>query len=178
MIFVENEEYSNLLVTKDFAISRHVDNSVCSLESCRYHVLLYHNNIDSLWSALTPLKFRYQNATDVYAYFKLLIMNNASIEISGDLFSLLQKAVKYNRCAPNAEHRPSVWKKAISRRAFRTHNINTRDVAVQTPTRHLDTRFHTILQGPRAAEFLKTVDCFFDGEGSVVTNNLSFVLHE
>ena len=162
MLFIESEDYSGMLVNKDYAISQHAESSTCSLDSCRYHVILYHENIETLWKLLESQKFRYHLATDVYAYFKLLIMNNFEIEVVGELFMLLRKAVKYNRCMPGAEHRPSGWRKAISRRAFRTHNINLRNVAVQTPVRHLDTRLRTILEGPRAAEFLKIIDSFYD----------------
>ena len=176
LIFVETEEYEHLLVSEDYALAKHEKNSPCQLESCKQHLLLYHSSIDTIWERLGGYKFRYHLANDIYAYFKFMISLSQTVQIGGNVMQTLKSAIEVNRRMKYMEYRPSVWRKAIAKRSIRTFNIRGRDVGVQTLSKHLDTRIITILNGPRAADFLKTVDCFYDGHGSIISNSLSLVL--
>ena len=123
------------MVSDSYAVASHRrDNpyELCTLEYCKYHVLLYGSPISSVWEKLKLHKFRYQLADDVYAYYKFFVMHEQYIDRRGYIMDELTQALRYNRCMPNAEHRPSIWRKRIARKVYKSHNISTKDTSVQT----------------------------------------------
>ena len=176
-IFAETENYSQFLISEQYAIAPHCTMQ-CKYERCKYHILLYHQSHDELWKLLRDKSFKYHNVDATYAYYKYYVHNGTIIESKGTIMEKLHKSVIYNRTHPCYEFQPSVTRKRMLRKKRKVHHpiINSRSVGLQTVESSLNNRIHTILRGKRAYDFMRMIDCFIDGHGSVGTQYVHFFI--
>ena len=140
-IFAESENYSEYLVTEQFAIARHCGVQ-CKYERCKYHVMLYSNSLEDTWKILKEKTFKYHIVDATYAYYKFYILNGSMIESTGDIMDSLYKAVMYNRTHPSLDTRPSVLRKRLHRKKRKVHYklLNIKSIAMQTIENSLSSR--------------------------------------
>ncbi len=175
LIFLERDNYKDLLISDQYAVSSH-DSVFCVHDKCRFHVLLYADDMDDLFNTLRDKSFKYQHAECLYGYYKYYIANGQLILKRGHIMDKLAQAVTYNSKYPHMEVQHGVLRKKIKRKMRKSHRpiLSSKSIAVQTVDSTLNARIDQVLRGKLALDFLNILDCFVDGNGCVESKNVSF----
>ena len=179
LLFSDAEDYRLLAVTDDFAVSKH-SGEFCRFQNCKLHILIYKSNHEDasefILNSLSHLTFTYYNVDALYGMYKYFISSESFITSQGELMDNLRNAVRYNRCHPHMEIRPSVLKKRLSRKKRKLHRreVRNKSIGTQTMEKSLYTRIDSILQSRASHDFMRMVDCMLDEHGFVESNFISF----
>ena len=104
-ISVSNDFYEKYIVTQDYCVSTH--NSYCSLENCKFHILLIGSSFDQNLQRLGNFHFTYQIIDCLYTLYKYRFFSNI-ISSTGEVFNQLDRAVHHNLKWKGAEKTPSI----------------------------------------------------------------------
>ena len=115
----------------------------------------------------------------VYGVFKYFIHSETPVVILGSTCSKIEKAIVYNTRNTFMERCPSILKKRLLRKQRKIHKrrLLSKCVSTQTPSYALTRRIETILESPRALDFIRIIDCFNDKHGSVSNTNVHFLIN-
>ena len=132
-ISVSSDFTKNILrkVTNNFCVSTH--NSYCSLENCKFHVLLIDSSFDQILQRLGNFHFTYQIIDCLYTLYKYRFYSNV-ISSTGEVFNQLDRAVHHNLKWKGAEKLPTVAKKRLLRKKFKRHYLCSNQKLASTQT--------------------------------------------
>ena len=85
-ISVSSDLYEKYIVTNNFCVSTH--NSYCSLENCKFHILLIGSSFDQILQRLGNFHFTYQTIDCLYTLYKYRLYSNV-ISSTGEVFNQL-----------------------------------------------------------------------------------------
>ena len=92
-ISVSSNLYEKKIVTNNFCVSTR--NSYCSLENCKFHILLIGSSFDQILQRLANFHFTYQIIDCLYTLYKYRFYSNV-ISSTGEVFNQLDRAVHHN----------------------------------------------------------------------------------
>ena len=175
LIFTDSDNYQQFTVSGTYAVSNH-NGVFCRFQNCKHHILLYSEVIDTVVKSLASLTFFQMTVDSLYGIYKHFIAQENFITSEGELMQDIQKALKYNRCHPYMDQRPSVLRKKLIRKTRRLHRreTNNKDIGTQTVARSFNTRIQKILESSYGYDLLQIVDSMIDGNGVVNSPLLSF----
>ena len=110
--------YEIYIVCKDYCIAHH-DDKTCFLPSCKYHILLL-GNVGELLKKLDTYCFTYQHVGCLYTLFKYRFCGKIFAK-SGQVFDNVQRAVDFNQRNKGVDRMPSIAKKKLLRKKYKTH---------------------------------------------------------
>ena len=150
---VSSDFYEKYIVTNYFSVSTH--NSYCSLENCKFHILLIGSCFDQILQRLG---------------------NWNVISSTGEVFYELDHAVHHNLKWKGAEKRPSVAKKRLLRKKCKLHYLcsNQKLASTQTVGSAILERVRKVQNSKYEHELLKINDCFINGLGFVNSDHVNF----
>ena len=119
-ISVSGDFYEKYIVTNCFSVSTH--NSYCSLENCKFDILLIGSSFDQILQRLGNFHFTYQIIDCHYILYKYRLSSNV-ISSTGEVFNQLDHAVHHNLKWKRAEERPSVAKTRLLRKKCKRHYL-------------------------------------------------------
>ena len=119
-ISVSSDLYEKYIVTNYFCVSTHI--SYCSLENCKFHILLIGSTFDQLLPRFGNFHFTYQIINCLYTLYKYRFYSNVILSV-GEVFNQLDRAVHHNLKWKGAEKMPSVAKKRLLRKKFKCHYL-------------------------------------------------------
>ena len=156
-----------------FLISTH--NSYCSLENCKYHILLIGSTFDQISQRLRNFLFTYQTIDCLYTLYKFRFYSNV-ISSTGEVFNQLDRAVHHNLKWKGAEKMLKFPKKRLLRQKFKRHYLcsNQKLACTQTIGSAFLERVHKVQNSKYEHDLLKIIDCFFDGYGFVNSDHNIF----
>ena len=165
-ISVSSDFYEKYIVTNNFCVSTH--NSYCSLEDCKFHILLIGSSFDQILQRLGNFHFTYQIIDCLYTLYKYRFYSNV-ISSTGEVFNQLDRAVHHNLKWKGAEKMPSVAKKRLLRKKFKRHYLcsNQKLASTQTIGSVFLERVCKVQNSKYEHDLLKIIDCFIDGYGFV-----------
>ena len=116
-LFISAISYEKYIVCKDYCIAHH-DDETCFLPACKYHIML-RGNVEELLKMLDTFCFTYQHVDCLYTLFKYRFSGKV-IAKSGQVFDNLQPAVDFNHKNKGVDRVPSIAKKRLVRKKFKT----------------------------------------------------------
>ena len=172
-LFISANTYEKYIVCKDYCNAQH-DNKMCFLLSCKYHILLL-GNIEELPRKLDTFCFTYQHVDCPYTLFKYRFSGKV-IAKSGQVFDNVQRAVDFNNRNKGMDRRPSIAKKRLLRKKYKTHLFSSfqKTKTTQTSGSVFAERIEKVKKTKFEFELIKIVDCFLDGLGNYDSNLVSF----
>ena len=124
-ISVSCDFYEKHIVTQDYCVSTH--NSLCSLENCKFHLVLIGISFSQIFQRLDKYVYIYQEIDCLYTLFKHRFYSSI-VTSSGEMFIQLRRAVQHNLRRRGAKKMPSIAKKRLFRK-------NSGDI-IYVPTRN------------------------------------------
>ena len=111
--------YEMYIVSNEYCVSQH-DGSLCSVPNCKYHFLLIaEKDILDLMQKLDTFCFRYQLVDCINTLFKYRF--DGKIVIKNDqIFDNVERAVQFNQRHKTVERMPSITKKRLLRKKYKT----------------------------------------------------------
>ena len=172
-ISVSSDFYEKYIVTNNFCVSTH--NCYCSLENCKFHILLIGSSFDQILQRLGNFHFTYQIIDCLYSLYKYRFYSNV-ISSTGEVFNQLDRAVHHNLKWKGKEKVPSVSKKSLLRKKFKRHYLcsNQKLASTQTIGSAFLERVRKVQNSKYAHDLLKIIDCFIDGYGFVNSDHVNF----
>ena len=160
-ISVSSNFYEKYIVTKKFCFSTH--NSYCSLEKCKFHILLIGSFFDQILQQLGNFQFTDQIIDCLYTLYKSRFYSNV-ISSTGEVFNQLDRAVHHNLKGKEAEKMPSVEKKRLLGKIFKRHFLcsNQKLASTQTIASAFLERIRKVQNSKYEHDFLEIIDCFID----------------
>ena len=116
-LFISAISYEKYIVCKDYCIAHH-DEETCFLPACKYHIML-RGNVEELLKMLDTFCFTYQHVDCLYTLFKYRFSGKV-IAKSGQVFDNVQPAVDFNHRNKGVDRMPSIAKKRLVRKKFKT----------------------------------------------------------
>ena len=167
---VSSDFYEKFIVANNFCVSTH--NSYCSLENCKFHILLIGSSFDRILQRLSNFHFTYQIIDCLYTLYKYRFYSNV-ISSTGEVFNQIDRAVHHNLEWKGAEKMP---KKRLLRKKFKSHYLysNQKLASTQTIGSAFLERVRKIQNSKYEHDLLKTIDCFIDGYGFVNSDHVNF----
>lgn len=153
-----------------YCIAEHSDFH-CSIEKCRYHIILCSEHIEETLSCMYDLNFYYQSIDDMYTLYKLRFYKY-KIASKGEWFEQLERAMEHNIAHPQMEKRPGLAKSRLLRKIYHWHpasdneHLSKRSAFLQ--------RVQTVRKTKYEYALMKIIDCFLDGYGTVYTDHVNF----
>ena len=174
-ISISSEFYEKYIVTQDYCVSTH--NSLCSLENCKFHLVLIGISLSQIFQRLDKYVYIYQEIDCLYTLFKHRFYSSI-VTSSGEVFNQLRRAVQHNLRWRGAEKMPSIAKKRLIRKKFKRHYLcsNQKLASTQTLASAFLDRIRKIQNSKYEPDLFKIIDCFFDCHGSVHSDYVSFVI--
>ena len=91
LISNSNEFYEKYIATQDFCVSTH--NSICSLENCKFHLVLIGTSSNQNLQRLDKHFYIYQEIECLYTLFKHRF-HSSIVKSRGEVFNQLSRAVQ------------------------------------------------------------------------------------
>ena len=177
LVLTKDNDPSNYLITEQYAVAEH--NDACSLEKCKYHILLYcqQRGQDQLLLQLKGYSFRYIMVDDLYSFYRFYVHGTLKT-LHGTLMEDLKWAVGFSKRFPSCVSRPSILKKRVCRKKSKLHSKMgySSTVATQTQESNFSKRIESILDGSFCLDFIKIIDCLYDKHGIVCSSKLEFLI--
>ena len=147
---------------------------MCLLPNCSYRFLLI-GDIKELLQKLDSFCFNYQHVDCLYTLFKYRLSGKVVVKI-GHVFDILQRAVDFNHQHIGVERMPSIAKKRILRKKYKTHLLSSfqKYKSTQTSGSLLADRIQQVTKTNFDLELIKNAVCFLDGRGKFTGNLVSF----
>ena len=135
---------------------------MCFLPNCRYHIILI-GNIKQLLKKLDALCFNYQHVDCLYALFKYHFRGKNIVE-SGQLFDILQRAVRFNKQNRGVDRLPSMAKKRPLMKKYKKLLLSSlqKTKSTQTSGSVFADKIEQVKKTKIELELIKIVDCFLD----------------
>ena len=170
---VSSDFYEHYIVINNFCVSTH--NSYCSLENCKFHILLIGSSFDQSLQRLGNFHFTYQIFDCLYTLYKNRFFSSV-ISSAGEVFNQIDRAVHHNLKWKGAEKLPSVAKKRLLRKKFKRHYLgsNRKLASTQTISSAFLERVRKVQNSKYEHVLLKIIDCFIDGYGFVNSDHVNF----
>ena len=130
-ISVSSDFYEKYLVTQDYCVNTH--NSLCSLENCKFHLVLIGISLSQIFQRLDKYVYIYQEIDCLYTLFKHRLYSSI-VTSSGEMFNQLRRAVQHNLRWRGAEKMPSIAKKRLIRKKFKRHSLCSNQKLASTQT--------------------------------------------
>ena len=146
------------IVTNYFCVSFH--NYYCSLENCKFHILLIGSSFDQILQRLGNFHFTYQIIDCLHTLYKNRFYSNV-ISSADEVFNQLNRAVHHNLKWKGAEKMPSVAKKRLLRKKFKRHYLccNQKLASTQTIDSAFLERVRKVQNSKYKHDLLKIIDC-------------------
>ena len=163
------------IVTQDYCVSTH--NSLCSLENCKFHLVLIGKSFSQIFQRLDKYVYIYQEIDCLYTLFKHRFYSSI-VTSRGEMFNQLRQAVQHNLRWRGAEKMPSIAKERLIRKKFKRHYLcsNQKLASTQTLGSAFLDRIRKIQSSKYEPDLFKIIDCFIDCHGSVHSDYVSFVI--
>ena len=174
-LFISTTTYEKFLVCNEYCVAMHSD-STCALPNCKYHVLLVADKlVNTLLEKLDTLCFTYQFVDCFYTLFKYRFSGNI-IAKNGIVFDCVQRAVSFNQSNKALDRMPSIAKKRLLRKKFKSHlwSSSQKSISTQTNGSVFTERVQQVKRTKFELDLIKIVDCFLDGYGSYDGHFVSF----
>ena len=174
-ISVSSDFYEKYIVTHDYCVSTH--NSLCSLENCKFHLVLIGISLSQIFQRLDKYVYIYQEIDCLYTLFKHRFYSSI-VTSSGERFNQLRRAVQHKLRWKRAEKMPSIAKKRLIRKKFKRHYLcsNQKLASTQTLGSAFLERIRKIQNSKFESDLFKIIDCFVDCHGSVHSDYVSFLI--
>ena len=171
-ISVSVKDYRSYILTNEYVVASH--NSFCPLKTCIYHIVLISSSTEDLLQKLEDLSCLYQTVDCLYTLYKHQFFGN-NLEVSGPVFTQLDRSVQHNYENKFVEKLPSVSKKRLSRKKFKRHLLRAeqRNVSTQTMESSFLERIQSIKNSKYESELIKIVDCLLVGHGIIDNSAIS-----
>ena len=88
LLLISNEFNENQKITQDYCISTH--NSLCSLENCKFHLILIGITYNQILQRLDKYIYIYQEIDRLYTLFKHRF-HSSFVTSSGEVFNQLNR---------------------------------------------------------------------------------------
>ena len=178
LLLTDSVDYKEFICSENYCVAKH--NSFCKdLPNCRYHILLCfeEDNNSQVFEQVKHLHFKYTQVNDLYGFY-LHYISESLLDSKGEITVSLYRAIDYLKDHPKFLHQPSVLKKKVIRKAFKSHTKAkfSKSVSTQTVDEQLQKRIATILEGRYCLDFYKIIDSLCDHHGSFDSPNLHFCL--
>ena len=174
-ISVFSNFYEKYKITRDFCVSTH--NSLCSLENCKFHLVLIGKFLSQILQRLYKNVYIYEEIDCLYTLFQH-VFYSSFVTSSGEIFIQLSRAVQHNLRWKGAEKKPSIAKKRLIRKKLKRHYLcsNQKLASTQTLGSAFLVRNRKLQNTKYESDFFKIADCFVDFHGSVHSDYVSFVM--
>ena len=123
--------YEKFIVTQDYCVSNH--SSFCSVENCKFHLVLVGSSLDQILQRLDKNHFTYHIVDCIYTLYKYRFFSKI-ISSRGEVFNQLNQAVEHNMKCRIPEKLPSVAKKRLLRKKFKRHYLSSAQKLASTQT--------------------------------------------
>ena len=176
-LFISSEHYENFLVTEQYCVAYH-GSEYCPLINCKFHILLIaKTDIKELFTKLDGLCYTYQYVDCFYTLFKYRFSGMVLIR-RGQLFSMVERAVCFNKHNKGVEKSPSIARKRLIRKKFKKQQRRSWDNTCSSMINRsvLKEGIEKVRKTKYQTELLKIIDCFLDGSGNFESNLVSFKL--
>ena len=117
-LFISATAFEKNIVCKDYCIAHHNDKT-CFLPACKYHIVLP-GNVQELLKKLDTFCFTYQHVDCLCTLFKYRLSGKV-IAKSGQVFDNVQRAVDFNHRNKGLYRMPSIPKKRLLKKKYKTH---------------------------------------------------------
>lgn len=178
LILTDGPDYKDFICCENYCVATH--NEFCDqFSGCKFHILLCLTSPHNVVDQLKHLHFKYTEVSDIYSFYQYYI-HRTLIASNGTVTSDLHRALEFYKGQPSILFQPSVLKKKVKRRVFKTHTKSNlvKTASTQTVEDSLQKRISTILESRYCSDFYKIVDAFCDHHGSFETNNVVFMLNK
>ena len=174
-IFVSSDFYEKYIVTQDYCVSTHI--SLCSLENCKFHLVLIGISLSQIFQRLDKFAYIYQEIDCLYTLFEHRFYSSI-VTSSGEVFNQLRRAVQHNLRWRGAEKMPNIAKKRLIRKKIKRPYLcsNQKLASTQTLGSAFLDRYRKIQNSKYEPDLFKIIDCFIDCHGSEHSDYLSFVI--
>ena len=108
--------------TQDYCVSNH--SSFCSVENCKFHLVLIGSLLDEILQRLDKYHFTYQIVDCIYTLYKYRFYFNI-ISSRGEVFNQLNRADEHNLKCRIPKKLPSIAKKRLLRKKFKRHYFSS-----------------------------------------------------
>ena len=112
---------------------------------------------------------------ELYTLFKCRFSRKVFAK-SGQVFDNVQRAVDFNQRNKGVDRMPSIAKKRLGRKKYKTHLFSSfqKTKTLQTSGSVFADRIEQVKKIKFELELIKIVDCFLDGHGHYDSNLVSF----
>ena len=118
-LFISTDDYEKFLVCGDYCVAAH-DPAFCFLKNCKFHLLIADKDLNDLSVKLDRVCFTYQHVDCFYTLFKFRFCGNV-LEKNGEIFDSVERAVSFDKLNEGVDKMPSIPKKRLLRKKFKTH---------------------------------------------------------
>ena len=172
-ISVSSDFYEKYIVTHDYCVSTH--NSVCSLEKCKFHLVLVATSLNQILQGLDKYVYKYQEIDCLYTLFKHKFYS-IIVTSSGEKFNQLSRAVQNNLHWKGAEKMHTIEKKRLIRKNIHYLCSNQKLASTETIGSAFADRIRKVQNSKYESDVFKIIDCFIDCHGSKHSDYVSFVI--
>ena len=172
-ISVSENFYEDFFVTQDYCVSNH--SSFCPVENCKFHLVLIGSSLDQILQRLDKYHLTYQIVDCIKTLYQYRFYSNI-ISSRSEVFNQLNRAVDHNLKCRIPEKLPSVAKKRLLRKNFKSHYLSSaqKPASAQTLGSVFLGRIRIVQNSKYETDMLKIVDCFIDGYGTVNSEHFKF----
>ena len=165
-ISVSSDFYEKDIVTHDYCVSTH--NSLCSLENCKFHLILIGISLSQFCQRLDKYVYIFQEVDCLFILFKHRFFSSI-VTSNREMFNELSRAVQHNLRWKGAKKMPSIAKKRLIRKKFRRHYLcsNQKLASKKTLGSAFLDRIRKNQNSKDDSDLFKIIDCFIDCHGSV-----------
>ena len=167
--------YEKYLVCNDYSQWQAFHNDkTCFVCDCKLHVLLL-GNVDELLKKLDTFCFTYQHVDCLYTLFNYRFSGKI-IAKSGQVFDNVQRAVDFNRRNKGVDRMPSISKKRLLRKRFKTHLFSSfqKTKTTQISGSVFAENIEKVKKTKFALDLVKLLNCFLAGHGNYDSNLVTF----